>query len=41
MAENEAKSISAGEVALLQKSGITIVDVREPDEVLIHEIDGR
>lgn len=40
MAENEAKGISAGEFALLQKSDITIVDVREPDEVLIHEIDG-
>ena len=38
--ENEAKEISAKDFAELDKSAITIVDAREPDEVLIHEIPG-
>ena len=36
----EAKEISAQEFAKLNKADITIVDAREPDEVLIHGIPG-
>ena len=38
--ENEAKEISAEEFAKLDFTEITIVDAREPDEVLVHEIPG-
>ena len=38
--EVEVKEISAQEFADLDFSKITIVDAREPDEVLIHEIEG-
>lgn len=38
--ENEAKEISAEDFSKLDFSKITIVDAREPDEVLIHEIPG-
>ena len=38
--ENEAKEISAEDFSKLDFSKITIVDAREPDEVLIHELRG-
>lgn len=40
LVEDEIKEISAEEFAKLDKANITIVDLREPDEVLIHEISG-
>ena len=38
--DEEVKEISAEEFARLDKTQITIVDAREPDEVLVHEIPG-
>ena len=38
--ENEYKTIDAAAFAALDKSSVTVVDVREKDEVLIHPIEG-
>lgn len=38
--DTESKEITAEEFSKLSFDGITIVDAREPDEVLIHEIPG-
>ena len=38
--EEDVKGISAQEFKKLDRDKVTIVDLREPDEVLIHEIEG-
>lgn len=40
LVDDEIKEISAENFAKLDKANITIVDLREPDEVLVHELPG-
>ena len=37
---DEARAVSAREFAALEKQNITVVDVREPDEILVHPVEG-